>query len=103
MRSPNDQDGMHRRVSWMTPADVAILEFLNAARDARGNPSIQTPNTIAENTHYSSNHVGSRCRTLADYDLVEKVDRGKYRLDDRGVSLLDGGISPSSLEEKTED
>ena len=88
---------MHRQVEWLTAADVTILEFLHAARDTRGNPSIQRPTTISDNTGLSRQHVGRRCRTLADHDVVEKVDRGKYRLSDRGEALMGGKIQPSEL------
>lgn len=95
--SYDDQTEMHRDVEWLSRADVTILEFLHAARDTRGNPSIQRPTTISDNTGLERKYVGQRCRHLVDHDLVEKVDRGKYRLDDRGEQLMTGEIRPHEL------
>ncbi|ELZ05321.1 phage PhiH1 repressor protein [Natrialba aegyptia DSM 13077] len=88
---------MHRQVDWMTAADVTILEFLNAARDVRGNPSIQRPSTISDNTGHARKYVGERCRHLADHGLVEQLERGKYRLSNRGEQLMDGSLHPDDL------
>jgi len=95
--SHDDENKMHRRVSWLRRADVTILEFLHAARDARGNPSIQTPVTIAANTGHPRKYVGNRCRHLVDHDMVEKVDRGQYRLSDRGEELMRGQLDLAGL------
>lgn len=98
MRSPdNNDDGMHRRVEWMVPADESVLRFLEGLKDYRDDPAIQTPKSIARNVPYSRNHVGNRCRTLADHGLLEKTGKGEYRLTTKGESLLDGGLSPESL------
>lgn len=88
---------MHRDVEWLTAADVRILEFLYAARDTRNNPSIQTPKTIAINTGHPRKYVGQRCRTLVDRGLVEKVDRGEYRLAELGERLMSGRVQPKDL------
>ncbi|WP_256394139.1 hypothetical protein [Natronoarchaeum rubrum] len=88
---------MHRQIEWLTRADVTILEFLHAARDTRGNPAIQSPAIISDNTGLSRKHVGNRCRHLADHDLVEKVERGRYRLADKGERLMSGRIQPRDL------
>lgn len=88
---------MHRQVDWLTQADVRILEFLHAARDVRGNPAIQSPALVAANTGLSRKHVGNRCRRLVDRDLLERVDRGRYRLADRGEQLMAGQLSPRDL------
>lgn len=95
--SCDDRNEMHRDVEWLSRADVTILEFLHAARDVRGNPSIQRPTTISDNTGLARKYVGSRCRHLADHDLVERLDRGKYRLSDRGEALMTGELRPADL------
>lgn len=88
---------MHEQVEWMTLADVTILEFLHAARDTRGNPAIQSPALISDNTGLSRKHVGNRCRHLVDHDLVDKLERGRYRLSDTGEQLMKGRIKPREL------
>lgn len=91
---------MRRRAEWMSPADVTILEFLYSARDTLDNPAIMSPAIIAENTGLSRKHAGNRCRHLADRDLVEKLDRGRYRLSDTGERLLDGRLDTADLEKE---
>lgn len=90
----NGTDGpdMHRRVEWMVAADVLILEFLYASRDRRGNPSIQTPNTLHLNIGYSRQHISQRCKVLVEHGLVEQLDQGRYRLTDRGEQLIENEI-----------
>lgn len=95
--SCNGTNEMHRQVEWMTAADVRILEFLHAARDVRGNPSVQSPRTIAKNTGYERKYAGQRTRNLVEHDLVEKVDTGFYRLTDRGERLMAGDLRPADL------
>lgn len=97
--SCDDSNEMHRDVEWLSRADVTILEFLHAARDTRGNPSIQRPTTISDNTGLARKYCGERCRELVDHGLVEKADRGKYRLSDKGEALMTGAIRPKDLEE----
>lgn len=103
--SPNGSDGpdMHRRVDWMVAADVLILEFLYAARDRRGAPSIQSPNTIHLNIGYSRQHVSQRCKVLVDRGLVEQLDQGKYRLTDRGEQLIENEIPLETLNDDSEE
>lgn len=81
----------------MVPCDVSILKFLKNIEDYQGNPATQTPKSIASNIPYSRNHVGNRCRTLTDYDLLERVAKGEYRLTEKGQALMNGGLEPESL------
>lgn len=103
MGTGNGSEDMHRRVGWMVPADSSILRYMASVKDERGNPAIQTPKTIALNTGYSNRHVANRCRTLADYGLLERLDdQAHYRITKKGQGLLDGGISPEELDEESE-
>ena len=97
--SPNesDENEMHRQIDWMVAADVLILEFLYAARDRRGDPSIQTPHTISLNTGYSRQHVSQRSKVLVDHGLVEQLDEGQYRLTDFGEQVLENEIPIEDL------
>lgn len=83
---------MRQREPWMSPADVTILRFLYSARDITGDPAIMSPAIIAANTGLSRNHVGSRCRHLCQHDVVDRLDRGRYRLSEAGEALLSGAI-----------
>ena len=98
MDGGSDPDDMHREVGWMVAADVSILRLLHAARDHRGRPLIFTPGVIASNTGYSRQHISARCQVLAEHDLLERVDRGEYRITDVGLELMSGDIDPSDVE-----
>lgn len=101
MASDNGNGGMYKRVSWMVSADPSILEYLHSARDAYGEPSIQSPATIAQNTGFSADHIGNRLRgELQEYGLVEQTSRGYYRLTQRGDKLMSGELGPEDVEEK---
>lgn len=101
MSGERDQKDVHRHIDWMVPADVAILEYLDSARDRRGNPSVQTPNTIALNTGYGNRHASARCGELADRGLIERVDKGQYRLAELGKRAIAQEISIEELREVT--
>lgn len=101
MGGTDNGEGMHRHVSWMVPADVVILEYLEAARTARGEFSIQTPNTIAINTGYSNRHTSARCQELADRGLIERTDQARYRLAELGKQAVNNEISLEELRDRT--
>lgn len=94
---------MHKRVDWMVGADPPILEFLHSARDAYGDPAIQSPGTIAQNTGFSADHIGNRLRNeLMDHGLVERTSHGYYRLTEKGEDLMEGEIRPDSLNDESD-
>lgn len=103
MDGTNNDDDVHRRVPWMVPADVVILEFLHSARDARGQPAIQTPNTVALNTGYSNRHASARLQVLADRGVVERTGSGKYRLTELGEAAVTNEILIEEFVERTGD
>ena len=65
------------RPNWMTEMDDRILSFL----DASG--TILTPAVVAYNLEYSRESVNRHLRKLERRGLVERVDRGKYRIGER--------------------
>lgn len=78
------RDGRHH-AEWMVPMDEAILDVLYTSE------LILTPAIIAYNTGHSREEVNRRLTKLASATLVERVERGKYRLTSRGESFLKGG------------
>ena len=99
MAEENGNGSMHKRVDWMVSADPSILEFLHSARDAYGDPAIQSPATIAKNTGFSADHIGNRLREeLQEHGLVEQTERGYYRLTEKGDRLMSGEIRPQDLD-----
>lgn len=90
---------MHRRVEWMTPADVSVLNYLYASRTVRDQFSVQTPKTVAVNTGYSRKTTSARCQVLADHGLVDQLERGEYRLSEYGRKVLENEIALEQLDE----
>jgi predicted transcriptional regulator len=85
---------MRPRVSWMTNADDAILEFFEDHAIAL------PPAAVAYNIDFSYSHVRNRMRTLADHALLQKVDeeKGYYEITDRGIAYLAGELDAKDLE-----
>ena len=83
---------MGNRPDWMLPADEPILEYLS------GESSEYAP-LIADGLGMHHRYVDARCRTLAEYGLVETTDGGGvvYRLTERGERYLSGELEPSEL------
>jgi hypothetical protein len=71
---------------WMRPIDDRILE----ACDASG--FVLTPAVIAYNIGYSREEVNRRLGELERRSFVERVERGKYRITDRGRRYLVGPL-----------
>lgn len=91
----NREDGfdeMHREVDWLRPSDRRILVEI---RDYGG---WIKPATLGLNLPYTQRHVASRCRTLAEHDLLERHEEAAaYRLTDFGRAFLDDELTPDEL------
>ena len=81
-----------KRGDWQTPLDDEILELL-AESELTLSPSI-----IAFNLDRSREGVADRISVLTDYGLVEKVERGKYRITEEGNQYLRGELDADRLE-----
>lgn len=68
-------------LDWLTGMDEEILDVLSTGLTL-------TPSVIAENIDRSQKGVGNRLSALQAGGLVEKVERGKYRLTDEGMSVI---------------
>lgn len=69
---------------WMAPMDDVILELFHTT------DLVLTPSIIAYNTGYSREEVNRRLGDLTDRGLMERVDRGKYRITELGRQYLSG-------------
>jgi hypothetical protein len=74
---------------WMVPMDDAILSLFHSS------DLVLTPAIIAYNIDHSREEVNRRLRKLEEADLVEKVDRGKYRMTPNGEAYLSGEFNPT--------
>lgn len=73
--------------SWMQlPIDDRILESLDSSS------MILSPSVIAINIDKSRDEVNRRLSTLVDYGLVTRVQRGYYKITDRGRQYLEGDL-----------
>lgn len=83
MRKPSD---------WMTPMDDRILELFHTT------DLVLTPAIIAYNIQFSREEVNRRLSELEAHGLVERVERGKYRITGYGEDYLHGRLHISLLE-----
>lgn len=83
MRDPSD---------WMVPMDDRILELFHTSE------LVLTPALIAYNIDYSREEVNRRLSELADHGLVERVERGRYRITPLGEEYLHGRAHGQRLE-----
>lgn len=80
---------------WMTIMDVDILRLL-----ALGPGLVLPPSVIAENIERSRSGVSRRLNTLQASGFVRKIDRGKYKISEKGEDFLSNPGHYSNLEEK---
>lgn len=73
-----------QHAEWMMPVDDAILEILYSSG------LVLTPAVISYNIDYSREEVNRRLRKLETEGLVERVERGKYRVTESGEQYLKG-------------
>jgi len=78
---------------WMTPMDDAVLELFHSSA------LVLTPAIIAFNIDRSREEVNRRLTALAEHGLVERVERGKYRLTELGERYLRGELHVALLTE----
>ncbi|WP_255171012.1 hypothetical protein [Natrononativus amylolyticus] len=77
-----DPERVRSRAEWMNPLDDRILEVCSTS------DLVLTPAIIAYNTGYSRGEVNRRLSALEEHSLLERVDRGKYRITCEGRQYL---------------
>lgn len=73
-----------QHAEWMMPIDDAIIEVLYSSG------LVLTPAVISYNIDYSRDEVNRRLTKMESEGLVERVERGKYRLTGSGERYLKG-------------
>lgn len=86
---------MRQSADWMVPIDDRILE---AIRDY-GN---LTPRAVSREgdtprVDIGRKYAGERCRELARYGLLERIDRGLFGITDEGRAYLGEELDASTL------
>lgn len=79
-----DPAAIREAFPWMVPMDDRILELFHSSK------LVLTPSLIAYNIDHSRSEVNRRLTELEQHGLVERVERGKYRLTERGENYLHG-------------
>lgn len=79
---------------WLTDTDKDILKVL-------WTKLILSPSIIAENTDRSRVSVSRRLDTLQAGGLVDKVDRGKYKISDKGIEAIEVYGHPENFRKDT--
>lgn len=77
-------ESIRPRAEWMTPLDDEILNLFHSTT------LVLSPTVIAYNIDYSRDEVNRRLSTLTEHGLLERVERGKYRLTSRGEHYFYG-------------
>lgn len=86
---------MRYSADWMTIADERILEYLSTSETS-------TPKKMADsgNVRFSRQYIGERCRKLADYEMVQHLGNGVYRITEKGEKYLTGDLDAEDLDNK---
>lgn len=93
---------MRKHATWLTQADERILEFLHEYGNHPPSAICSRLAEIGGGLEYSSNHVGMRCRALANHGLLINVGGGTYSITDLGESFLEGELDADELEPNEE-
>jgi predicted transcriptional regulator len=78
---------MRRSAEWMTIADERILEFLEEE-----GPHLPSKMEEDDRLYFSDQYIGRRCRTLAEYGLVQNLGNGVYSITEEGRQYLSGDL-----------
>lgn len=87
---------LRKPAGWMAPMDDRILELFHSSH------LVLTPAIIAYNIDYSREEVNRRLSALEEHDLIERVERGKYRITELGEQYLQGELHVALLEQQSE-
>lgn len=75
---------MRKPADWMTPLDDSILELCHSSE------LVLTPAIISFNIEYSRAEVNRRMSKLERHRLIERIERGKYRITSFGKQYVRG-------------
>lgn len=84
---------MRRPADWMVPMDDRILSLFRTA------DLVLSPAIVAYNLGHSREEVNRRLSEMREYGLIERVDRGKYRMTSTGEAYLQGEVHVSPGED----
>ncbi len=92
---PHDRD-MRQPADWMVRADDRILE---AIRDEGNLTAVAVSRDgLTERVDIGRKYASDRLNKLAEYGLLDRVDKGLYGITDVGRGYLDEELDASELE-----
>lgn len=96
---PHDRD-MRQPADWMVRADDRILETL---RDEGNMTAVAVSRDgLRERVDIGRKYASDRLNALAEYGLLERLDRGLYGITEDGRAYLDEELDASELEPRGE-
>jgi len=88
---------MRQSAGWMSqPADDRILEVIR--QEGNMTPLALSKEGEVPRVDVSRKWAGVRCRELAKYGLLNRLDRGLYGITDDGIAYLDEDLDAAELE-----
>ena len=91
------EDQMRKDAQWMSqPADDRILEVIREVGNMT--PLALSRDGEVQRIDIGRKWAGQRCRTLVDYGLLRRVDKGLFGITDEGTEYLDEQLDASELE-----
>lgn len=79
---------MNEPRDWMTPTDILVLVALGSSNII----TVYTPSILAYNLTKGRSSVNRRLGELHEHGYVDRVERGKYRLSEKGEAFLAGQL-----------
>ena len=89
---------MRKPGGWMQPVDERILEILRDEGNLQPKTINEKMSSLAIDLDYTSEHIGRRCRKLAEYGLLTKFGVGVYSITDLGMDYLKEELDAGTLE-----
>lgn len=80
----------------MTRSAFHVLQSLDDVSET--SVEVLSPAVIAYNLDYSQTNIHDKLAELKEAGLVDKIEKGRYRITDKGRAYLDGEIEPEELE-----
>lgn len=84
------------RVPWMSPIDYGIIEFYDH------HDILLTRKVIAVNIGNDRQYTSKRRRALAEAGQLQQIDKGLYKLSNKGQQFLAGDLDREALENDEE-
>lgn len=92
---------MRMPADWMAYADERIMEFLAENGNHQPGAITEKLGLIGGDLDFHPGYIGRRCRTLAEYGLLQNVGGGVYSITDEGLAYLAGELDASELSQTT--